>query len=262
MSSKLFQTTATNLAQPLLVIPEVSLAVRGGPVCAPCNIVYSTAPFSALDSAGKSYFVKGEDDPRVVLAEVLGHILAGMVKIPVPDYAVGKFTGTGAPVFASAVVDNVMRDVSIWIRRGKVKDLDTLPRIIALDVWLANNDRNMGNILGRSVDSEEVEIELVAIDFEKSAVVRSKYPLTEIPRIPPKAFWPRDELGKICRAHLKWNPNYLDLFQAVSDGQIEQAVSAGVAAVGGLDASEQDGLLHVLKRRRDNLKTLVSEVWN
>ncbi|HEY5911339.1 MAG TPA: hypothetical protein VJA21_12120 [Verrucomicrobiae bacterium] len=246
-----------------LIIPEVDLIVKGQPVAGPLNVVYSTSPLSARDDDGTFYYVKGEDDPLIVLAEVLGHILAGFVEIPVPQYAVGRFGKKGAPVFASAVVEDAVRDVSGWVKKKKVKNWDVLPRVIALDVWLANNDRNMGNLLGRAVpEDDDGHIELIAIDFEKSATVRKKAPMIEIATMTPKAFWPRDELGKLCKSTLKWDAGIMQRFDGITDGQIEQAVSASVAAVGHPDADGRDNIAHVLKKRRNNLAKLVHEVWN
>ena len=109
----------------------------------PLNIIYSTNPELAFDASGAKYCIKGSDDAGIVLAELLGHILAGFLHIPVPDFAVGHFSDIGSPVFASAFVENAARDVEPWLKRGKVSKCDTLARLIALDVWIANNDRNI-----------------------------------------------------------------------------------------------------------------------
>jgi hypothetical protein len=154
------------------------------------------------------------------------------------------------------IIEGGTRDVGPWVKRNKVKNMDVLPRLIALDVWLANNDRNMGNLLGRQVDDEGDQIELVAIDFEKSATVRRLSPNVEIPTMPPKGFWPRDELGKLCQKTVKFDDKTFDAFRKVTDGQVERAVSAAAGAVG---VSPHDSITHVLLKRRDKLKQLIEE---
>ena len=244
-----------------LIVPEVSLVTKGPPVKAALNVVYSTAPVSALDEFGNHYFVKGEDDHRIVLAEAISHVFAGLLEIPVPSYAVGRFGGNGPAVFASSVVDNATRDVSLWIQRGKVSNPDMLTRLVALDVWVANNDRNMGNLLGRPSNTDANMIELVAIDFEKAAVVRKTAPLIEIAAMPAKGFWPRGDLGTRCKSFLKWSNADLERISAVSDENIAQVVASCVAAVR-CDSAQNDSISHVLKKRRDGISVLVKEVWN
>jgi hypothetical protein len=234
--------------------------VKGTSVQSPANVVYSTAPFAALDESGALYFVKGEDDCYIVLAEIIAHMFAGIVQIPVPGYAVGRFIGENNAVFASAVIENVTRDVTPWIKTRKVRNFDMLAKLIVLDTWLANNDRNIGNLLGRDAGSDG-EIEFVAIDFEKAAVVRKSAPLIEIPMMPPKSFWPRGLLGEMCRNVIKLNVQTLDIFKKISDEKIAQVVVTSSAAVR-CGEERNDSIINVLKKRRDNLSKLVNDVWN
>jgi hypothetical protein len=163
-------------------------------------------------------------------------------------------------VFASAVIENVTRDVTPWIKTRKVRNFDMLAKLIVLDTWLANNDRNIGNLLGRDAGSDG-EIEFVAIDFEKAAVVRKSAPLIEIPMMPPKSFWPRGLLGEMCRNVIKLNVQTLDIFKKISDEKIAQVVVTSSAAVR-CGEERNDSIINVLKKRRDNLSKLVNDVWN
>jgi hypothetical protein len=261
MPSSLTNAVATTVQN--LIIPEVVLATNGGPMEKPLNIVYSTNPQLALAEDGAKYCVKGAEDIGIVLAEILGHVLASYVQIPVPDYAVGRFDEAGPPVFASALLENAMRDVEPWVKVNRVSDTGMLSRLIALDIWLANNDRNIGNLLGRpEATSTNGSIELVAIDFEKAATVRKTAPTFEIPTMPPKSFWPRGILGTYCRTRANIAQAELPRFRAITDGQIQNAVNGSFAAVRMDNAEKMDTVITILKKRRDNLKALLQEEWN
>jgi len=246
-----------------LIIPEVELAVKGGPMEKPLNIVYSTDPQVAMTENGSKYCVKGAEDAGIVLAEILGHVLAGILQIPVPDFAVGRFEEGGPPVFASALLENAVRDVESWVKVNRVTDITMLSRLIALDVWLANNDRNIGNLLGRvGSSSKDGSIELVAIDFEKAAIVRKIAPTIEIPGMPPKSFWPRGVLGTYCKTRAKITDAALSKFAGLSDGLIQSAVSNTFAAVRVNNAEKIDTVTTILKKRRDHIESLVRSEWN
>jgi hypothetical protein len=248
---------------PNLIIPEVALSSNAGPMERPANIVYSTNPHLALAEDGSKYCVKGAEDVGIVLAELLGHVFAGIVQIPVPDYAVGRFDDASAPVFASSVLENAVRDVEPWVKLNRVSDTGLLSRLIALDIWLANNDRNIGNLLGRpEATSNNGSIELVAIDFEKAATVRKTAPTIEIPAMPPKSFWPRGTLGTYCRTRASIAKAGLSRFTGISDGQIHSAVGGAFAAVRMDNPEKMDTVRAILRKRRDNLESLLQAEWN
>ena len=246
-----------------LIVPDVVLVTNGGPMSRPLNIIYSTNPELAFDASGAKYCIKGADDAGIVMAELLGHILAGFLHIPVPDFAVGRFSDTSPPLFASAFVENAQRDVEPWLKRGKVSKCETLARLIALDVWIANNDRNIGNLLGRpALASNNGSIELIAIDFEKAATVRKTAPTIEITAMPPKSFWPRGTLGTHCKKQAKITDAGIADFRKITDGQINSAVSACFAAVRLENAERSDTIATVLKKRRDKIELMVKAEWN
>lgn len=246
-----------------LIIPNVELVVKGGPMASPEGIVYSTDPQLALDATGAKFCVKGGDDVGIVIAELLGHILAGFLHIPVPDFAVGRFSDTSPPLFASALVENAARDVEPWLKRGKLSNGGTLARLIALDVWIANWDRNFGSLLGRPAPaSNNGQIELIAIDFEKAATVRKTAPTIEIAAMPLKSFWPRGTLGNHCKTKVKIADAGLADFAKITDGQIESAVKASFAGVR-LDKPDWvDTIASVLIKRRNRIELIAQAEWN
>src|SRR5207244_2350028 len=67
---------------------------------------------------------------------------------------------------------------------------------VAVDVWLANTDRNIGNVLARP--RSDKKFELVFIDFEKSLTLRP-FPVI-LSNIQPGKLWPTGDLGHEIRA--------------------------------------------------------------
>jgi len=65
---------------------------------------------------------------------------------------------------------------------------------IVVDVWLANHDRNIGNVLPRPHDRE---VEFVFIDFEKSVALHPS-PVVTSTMLEPRKLWPRGLLGISC----------------------------------------------------------------
>ena len=240
-----------------LLTPEVAL-VSCGPMSRPDGIVYSTAPESALANDGRRFVIKGAGDPSIVVAEMVGYKFAQILGIPVPDFAVGKLANGEGPVFACELLEDVFRDVSMWLRKGEITNRDAVLRMLALDVLIANNDRNMNNLLGRSVPGQPGKIEVVAIDFEKARVVRSETPLTEIPTMKPKSFWPTGDLGRICREKLTLDMRVLKDFTKISEACINRVVDSCVGAAGA-GFTRRDSVCLVLNKRLAKLESLVKE---
>jgi hypothetical protein len=97
-------------------------------------------------------------------------------------------------------------------------------------VWLVNNDRNIGNIIGRSTVSGDID--LVAIDFEKSVAIRSSTPIVSVPMIPSRSLWPTEALGRLCRHVVEYRKEPVERIKTISDPALEGMVSRSVEAVG------------------------------
>jgi hypothetical protein len=227
----------------LLPIPAVvELLDDGVPVAGPEGMVYSSSPRSCTARDGNTYIVKGPG-PEVA-AEVVGYLLAEKLGIAVPSFAVLR--RRSELLFGSRLLA-VLRDPAPFIQ----KHVATIARVIVLDVWLWNDDRNLGGIL---IGSDGA----VAIDFEKSWAVRSMHPLVELPTKDQKRLWPRGELGlKLKGAAI---PNlFVNQVVEMADGQIEGVLAAAATVLP--EYTWHDRTAHILKSRRNVLARLVKEIW-
>jgi hypothetical protein len=228
----------------LFRLPEiVDLTDGGEPIIPPAQIVYSSGPRLCL-AGERAYVVKGPQ-LEVVAAETVAHALAGLLELPVPEFALGR-ARNGELHFASRHIDG-LRDVRPFISRH----LPFLSQVVAFDVWLFNNDRNMGAFV---MGGEG----MIALDFEKSWAVRSHTPTVELPTMNHRTLWPRGELGQLMR-DAEMPTEFLGRIESVSDEDIASAVS-GVRAL--LPAyTWSDSTTFALAQRRNRIGTLTKEVW-
>ena len=229
----------------LFAIPRsIELLDSGTPVRAPDAMVYSTAPRFCNATDGKAYVVKGADDPDAVAAEAIGYTFAKLLDLEVPDFAVAD----GGRLFASLHVDGCFRDPAPFF----ADHLPMIARVILLDVFLFNDDRNVGAFVAHPSRG------LVALDFEKSKVVRLRHPLVELATLDPKKVWPRGALREVagrCKMPDEFR-NRIEQLTDVAIHSVVQGVAQAVPAYTWGDASEL-----ALRSRRDNFRKLVAEVW-
>jgi hypothetical protein len=228
----------------LFRLPQiVDLTDAGEPIIPPAQIVYSSAP--RLCQAGeRAYVVKGPQ-LEVVAAETVAHALAGLLELPVPAYALGR-DSTGALHFASRHIDGI-RDVQPFIGRH----LPLLAQVVAFDVWLFNNDRNMGAfVMGGGT--------MIALDFEKSWAVRSRTPTVELPTLDHRTLWPRGDLGRLMK-DAPVPHEFLGRMESVSDEDIASAVTGVRTQLPEYTWSESTTF--ALGQRRKKIRALVKEVW-
>lgn len=175
---------------------HVELLVQPQDVKGPPGMVYSTRPKVAEATDGFRYFLKGPD-PRVVFAEALCYELACLLELYVPEHAVCMHPETREVLFASRE-KCVRSGIQELIDEGRVTNADLLAGVIVFDVWVANKDRNMGNIVGDPVHGNgRGTVTLYAIDFEKAMAVRSDDRFS-VAAIDPSSLWPREDLGRLC----------------------------------------------------------------
>jgi hypothetical protein len=229
----------------LFQLPEiVDLTDGGEPIIPPHQIVYSSGPRLCL-AAGRQYVVKGPQ-LEVVAAELVGHAMSALVDLPTPKYALARDCD-GARHFASAYVEGAIRDVRPFIAGA----LPFLARVVAFDVWLFNNDRNIGGLV---MGAEG----LVAIDFEKSWAVRSRTPTVELPTFDHRTLWPRGELGQRMKG-AKVSNDFLARIEAATDESIAAAVAGIRTHLPEFTWSEST--VFTLQQRRKKIRGLVKEVW-
>jgi hypothetical protein len=242
--------------------PEFSFCITelitiDSPVSAPAGIVYSTNPHKAEAANGKTYFVKGPE-PEIVFAEIGGCLLAASVGLLVP--AVAICSAEGRLYAGSEKVDQAFRDVSIPLKRPeRVANIGDLHSVIAVDAWLGNTDRNLGNVLAGP--SARGRIELVMIDFEKSAALR-RHPRIKSTLIEYRSLWPTGELGQRAR---ELKPLYppLAILQniiATTEDRCREVLRPLVQALGNEVPWVEDSIGAVISRAKE-VNKIVEAVW-
>lgn len=225
------------------------------PVIAPKGLIYSTSPRRAEGDDRRSYFIKG-DSNETVFAEIGGCILASALGLPVPAVALCDFEGM---LFAGSADLRGIRDVSAWLRdRDKIENVTDLLRVVAVDTWLANTDRNWGNLIGESSGHEKIR--LFFIDFEKSVALRPM-PLMSTAEIKSNELWPRGELGSLIRGWGFLHPPQ-DILKKISEFNLEHCIEllSPLATALGIDWLESS--CETLSRRSAQIQPLVEGVWN
>jgi hypothetical protein len=243
---------------PLLpALPVITLLGGGTPMMPPEGLVYSTDPQSYVDTEGIKHVVKGPD-VSVVVAEAIAYPLARYVGLEVPDYALGVIENTSEHYFACRKQENATRDVEPWLRRKAAGVLEQLSRIVVFDIWVANEDRNLGGLLGRR-RSGGSEIDLIAIDFEKAQAIRGPHPLITTAQVAPGRLWPRELLGRLLGQPVAPTA-MVRRVESVPVNVIEAAVGAAHEVLG--EAFPwADSVVQGLTSRRNKIADLVREVW-
>jgi hypothetical protein len=240
------------------MIPRTNLLTRDVPVEAPEGIVYSTSPVTAEGVDLVSYFTKGPE-LEIVFAEIAGCALAKEVGLPVANVAACVVDEI---VLAGSVgVPDAIRYIGPWLsRRQKITNFNDLFDSIVVDVWLANKDRNIGNVVGRPRAGSS-SIDLVFIDFEKSATLRPN-PTVLSTLLEPRLLWPSGELGEVLRATRPLHPplgivHQINQFTEELCGQI---ITEVVDAIGS-PVEWRENSTHALLQRANRIKDLAEEVW-
>jgi hypothetical protein len=238
------------------MITRINLLTRDVPVRSPVGIVYSTEPVAAEGENRVSYITKGPDI-EVVFAELVGCTLARDVGLVVPDVAAAIWDGETYAAVARVEAD---RDIDHWLGRPqRVSNFADLFSAIAVDTWLANADRNMGNILGRQ--KEDKHIEFILIDFEKSTALRPQ-PTVRSTLVEPRELWPTAQLGQALRAQRPPHPprETLDRIHSLPAERYSEIIQGFVAEIHS-GVSWGDDCVHALRTRADRIHLLAEEVW-
>jgi len=237
-------------------LPVLRLISGGDAVKGPDGIVYSTAPESWLADDGNHYVVKGPG-VGLVAAEAVSYQLARAVGLAVPEFVLGQKEGESDLYFASRKMD--LRDIEPWLSMDRAKTLASVARIVVFDVWVANRDRNLGNLLPPH-SSHTGSDEVVAIDFEKAVSLCSPHPIVETATVAPAELWPSGELGQTLRGTGLPGAFVAEL-RALPEATVEAAVASVSNTIGaskfGWAANSQQTLL----RRLADLGNLVAGSW-
>jgi hypothetical protein len=240
------------------MLDRIDLQTLEEGVTAPAGIVYSTSPRKAATEAGTEFFVKGPE-PHIVFPELAGCLLAAAVGLIVAPVAVCCFDG--ASYCGSERVADIGRNVGPWLRNpARVANFADLFSMIVVDVWLANKDRNEGNVLVRPKAGGRAEF--VMIDFEKS-VTLGPTPTVLSPMVPPAAMWPTGDLGTAIRQQKPIAPPTAMLSRINAFVETPGAVKGIIDVV--LDRFQPvdwaEGSVDTLIYRGRHISRLVGEVW-
>ena len=218
--------------------------------------VFSTGPEVAIGEDGRTYYIKGQNE-ATAFSEVAGCRLAAATGLCVPAASICSL---GDDLYAAVEsVPGAQRNIRPWLRDLKrINNSSDLFSVIAVDTWLANDDRNMGNVVGSSLGDGRIDIFM--IDFEKSRTLGPN-PFIGSGSVDPKRLWPRDELGDILRLiRPATTPRtVLNRIKDFSRHEISEIVLPLAAELPFLDW--QDSSVEVLFRRAQIIDSLVEAVW-
>jgi hypothetical protein len=247
-----------NTIQPMLtrLLGSVSLVADGGRIEGPPGLVYSTDPRNWLDAAGQPFVVKGPD-LNIVVAESLAYELADLVGVHTPDYAFASIPSEEGSYFASRKVTDCIRDAGPWLNAEQPAVLDQLALVLGLDVWIGNDDRNMGGFLVGPGDGSSRR--LIAIDFEKAVAIRGPAPIVSSAMLNPKNLRPTGDLLVAAKKALRFD-RFLERLGRVPDTAVSQKVELIRAYLPGFDW--HDSVSICLRSRKSNISKHLREVWS
>lgn len=198
----------------------IKLLTIDSPVQGELGKVYSTAPEVALGADGKTYFIKGKNSPTA-FSEVAGCRLAQLVGLQTPNASVGEFNGE---LYAAVeAVPKAERNILPWLKSpDRIENQSDLFEVIAVDTWLVNDDRNMGNVIGTPLGDGRIKVFM--IDFEKSRALGPN-PFTSS-SLDPKRLRPTAELGAILSQirPSKFPNGLLNRIATISEEEIQKTI--------------------------------------
>jgi hypothetical protein len=230
------------------------------PVLSPEGVVYSTGPQLAQGVDGQMYYLKGPA-LEVVAAEASAYQLAELVGLEVPRWAFCRAANDRDIYFASEAV-RARSGMEFILSGDGLSNPDFLPRCIAFDLWVANEDRNIGNIVADPLPGERrssVGMQLYAIDFERAHVLRGTDRFT-VGALDPRAFWPKGPLGTRCEG-CPFPGEFCSRVAQLKSAQIEGVYERLAWALDGTHIPWRDSASHQLLQRASRLEALGREVW-
>lgn len=202
------------------------------------------------------YILKGPE-PKVVIAEALGYGLARSLGIAVPECALCRHPRSGQVYFASR--EAPLRSIEALLGSPAVENPAIITDCFALDVWIANLDRNVGNYVGEPRNRGH-QVRVLAIDFEKSHVLAGVDRFT-VTGIPDRSLQPREGLKRMC-----FDGHFPDemcgRIEAMSSSYIEQVFGDVASALAPDGIPWQDSAVSFLSARARTLRHLADTVWH
>lgn len=159
------------------------------------GLIYRTRPKVGFATNGKRYFFKG-GSVDTVMAEVLGYSAATAVSLNVPPWALCRVPPGNDIWFASEALA-FSGAVEPLVKARAIANPDFLGSCVAFDIWTANVDRNIGNIVADAAPGLRGRAELYAIDFEQARVLNGTDFLT-VGALHSRDCWPKGVLAGLC----------------------------------------------------------------
>ncbi|MHB1310992.1 MAG: hypothetical protein ACYC3L_03160 [Gemmatimonadaceae bacterium] len=194
------------------------------------------------------------------MAEHLGYALARHCELPVPASALCRSEASSDVFFASRMSDRPLRfpaDALLRLDRGGVGLLEDC---VALDVWVANEDRNPGNIIGiPNGGYGNPGFSLCLIDFEKSLLLSGKSGI-EVNMMSAKQFMPKEALRTFLPRPRR-RTAVIDRIAGIAPDVIRGHFADLETAIGERIAWK-DTATHFLVERAKGLKDLLREAYD
>jgi hypothetical protein len=188
---------------------------------------------------------------------VVGCLLATEAGLRVPAAAVCTFNGQLCAGVAE--VEHPIRMIAPWlVNVNGIVNRNDLYAVIAVDTWLANDDRNMGNLVGTPADDGRIVLSM--IDFEKSKTL-GRNPTMASAQVEPRRLWPTGELGTLLKHTKPAVPpaDTIRRIEAMTRPRIEAIISPVADELPFVDW--RDNTIDVLARRAEHIRALLEEVW-
>jgi hypothetical protein len=232
------------------VEPSAAPTVRG--------LVHRTSPKVGRASDGQRYFFKGPD-PHIVLGEVLGYSVAEIVGLQVPSWALCRMPPKNDIFFASEAM-SFSGGIESLISARQVTNPHFLEDCVAFDVWTANTDRNVGNVVANPDPAHPGKAELFAIDFEQAQVLNGTDFLT-VGQVEPRLCWPTGILAALCR-EIEFPSNMCRSIGAVTIDDVDRVVEEMEADIEFPRGEWVSSAKRQLVSRGGRIETLVREAWD
>ena len=195
----------------------------------------------------------------IVFAEVAG-CLAARHRGEIPTVTPAVCRADGQSFAGTVVLANAIRNVEPLLQNPhKVANFGDLLNTLVVDVWLANNDRNLGNVLAQN--RRDGKAQLTMIDFEKSVTLRSAHPTVESAAVPDRGLWPTGILGQLLRDRKGLHPpaGICGAINSVNEEEIRAILSSVSEPLGRVPWLESS--IDVLAKRGRDILKIAERVW-
>jgi hypothetical protein len=238
-----------------ITIAEVPTAVPPA-----SGLIYSTAPqLGTCIEDSDTYYLKGPD-LNVVFAEAVAYQLAALVGLSVPEFAAWEDPRQKQTWFASRAIA-FRSGVADLIKNDHRESHEFLASCVAFDTWIANADRNSGNLLAQfRPDKSSNPWRFYAIDFEKSQVLRGESQFA-VAMVPPRDFRPKGELASVF-SKLDFPSAMCERIAGVGADAIEGVIQRLIWSTNFPPVDWADRAAKQLADRGSKIIALTREVWD